>query len=51
MCSSDLMVFLIIEKIKGSPVSLKLQVATQVIGLVLIASVFVLVTVMDFSKW
>jgi regulator of sigma E protease len=46
-----LMVFLIIEKIKGSPVSLKIQVATQVIGLALIVSVFVLVTVMDISKW
>ena len=42
-----LMVFLIIEKIKGSPVSLRVQIATQTIGLVLIVSTFVFVTYQD----
>jgi membrane-associated protease RseP (regulator of RpoE activity) len=41
------MVFLIIEKIKGSPVPLRVQVATQVIGLFLIISVFIFVTYQD----
>lgn len=42
-----LMVFLIIEKIKGSPVSLRIQVATQMIGLFLIIGAFILVTYQD----
>lgn len=42
-----LMVFLIIEKIKGSPVSLRVQVATQLIGLALIVGAFVFVTYND----
>ncbi len=42
-----LMVFLIIEKIKGSPVSLRVQVATQMIGLFLILGAFVFVTYQD----
>ncbi|MGD2109858.1 MAG: RIP metalloprotease RseP [Phycisphaerae bacterium] len=42
-----LMVFLIIEKIKGSPVSLRVQIATQMIGLFLIIGLFVLVTLND----
>lgn len=45
-----LMVFLIIEKIKGSPVSLKVQVATQLIGLFLIASAFLFVTFQDVIR-
>lgn len=45
-----LMVFLFIEKIKGSPVSLRVQVATQMIGLALIASVFVFVTYQDVVR-
>jgi membrane-associated protease RseP (regulator of RpoE activity) len=45
-----LMVFLIIEKIKGSPVSLKVQVATQVIGLCLIVSAFIFVTFQDILR-
>ncbi len=45
-----LMVFLIIEKIKGSPVSLRVQVATQVIGLALIIGVFALVTYQDVLR-
>ena len=39
-----LMVFLIIEKIKGSPVSLRVQVATQLIGLFLLVGAFLFVT-------
>lgn len=42
-----LMVFLIIEKIKGSPVSLRIQVATQMIGLFLIVGAFLFVTYQD----
>lgn len=45
-----LMVFLLIEKIKGSPVSIKVQVATQVIGLILIASAFIAVTIQDIAR-
>ncbi|MFH0981020.1 MAG: site-2 protease family protein [Planctomycetota bacterium] len=45
-----LMVFLLIEKIKGSPVNLKIQMATQVIGLILIGAVFVFVTLQDLAK-
>ncbi len=45
-----LMVFLIIEKIKGSPISVRIQVATQVIGLVLIATAFLYVTLNDLAR-
>ncbi len=45
-----LMVFLIIEKIKGSPVSLKVQVVTQMIGLVLIGAAFLFVTFNDVLR-
>lgn len=45
-----LMVFLIIEKIKGSPVSLRIQVATQMIGLFLIIGVFLFVTFNDVIR-
>ena len=45
-----LMIFLIIEKIKGSPISLRIQVATQVVGLILIVSVFLFVTLQDLSR-
>jgi membrane-associated protease RseP (regulator of RpoE activity) len=45
-----LMVFLIIEKIKGSPVSVAVQVATQTIGLVLIIGAFIYVTFNDVLK-
>jgi membrane-associated protease RseP (regulator of RpoE activity) len=45
-----LMVFLIIEKIKGSPISLKVQVATQMIGLFLILFAFIFVTFNDALK-
>ncbi len=45
-----LMVFLIIEKIKGSPVSLRVQVATQMVGLFLIIGVFLYVTFNDAMR-
>jgi membrane-associated protease RseP (regulator of RpoE activity) len=45
-----LMVFLIIEKIKGSPVSLRVQVATQMIGLFLIIGAFLYVTFNDAMR-
>jgi len=45
-----LMVFLIIEKIKGSPVSLKVQVVTQMLGLVLIGAAFLFVTFNDVIR-
>lgn len=45
-----LMVFLIIEKIKGSPVSLKVQVATQMIGLFFIIGFFIFVTYQDVLR-
>ncbi|MEE9293476.1 MAG: RIP metalloprotease RseP [Phycisphaerae bacterium] len=45
-----LMIFLIVEKIKGAPVSLKVQVATQVIGLFLIGAVFLFVTFQDVVR-
>ena len=42
-----LMVFMIIEKIIGSPISLRVQVATQVFGLFLIVGAFLFVTYND----
>lgn len=47
-----LMIFLMIEKIKGSPISLRVQVATQMIGLFLIIGIFLFVTYQDvLRKW
>ncbi len=45
-----LFVFLIIEKIKGSPISLKVQIVTQAIGLALIIGIFLYVTIQDIFK-
>ncbi len=45
-----LMVFLIVEKIKGSPVSLQVQVATQVVGLFLLGAAFLFVTFQDVIR-
>jgi len=45
-----LFVFLIIEKIKGSPISLNVQMVTQIIGLVLIVGIFLFVTFNDFQR-
>lgn len=46
-----LFLFLLLEKIRGEPVSIKTQVATQLIGIALIATVFVLVTYQDIKNW
>lgn len=46
-----LFMFLILEKIRGEPVSIKTQVATQIIGIALIATLFVLVTYQDIKNW
>lgn len=45
-----LFVFLIIEKLKGSPLSLKFQMVTQVIGLAVIISIFIYVTFNDIYR-
>ena len=45
-----LMVFLLIEKIKGSPASPKVQTAAMLVGLVLIACVFLFVTYHDIAR-
>jgi len=45
-----LMIFLIIEKIKGTPVSIRTQVVTQVIGLFLIIAAFLFVTFQDLQR-
>ncbi|MFH1107838.1 MAG: RIP metalloprotease RseP [Planctomycetota bacterium] len=45
-----LMIFLIIEKIKGAPVSLRIQVATQMIGLFLIVGLLLFVTYQDVVR-
>lgn len=45
-----LMVFLIIEKIKGSPVSAKVQTAAMIVGLVLIATIFAVTLFYDVSR-
>jgi regulator of sigma E protease len=44
------MVFLLIEKIKGSPVSLRIQMATQAVGLALIVAAFLYVTLQDLTR-
>ena len=43
--------FLIIEKIKGSPVSERVLGYSQMVGLVLILSLFVFVTYNDLRNW
>lgn len=43
--------FLILEKIRGEPLSIKTQVVTQILGIALIASVFLFVTVQDIMNW
>ena len=44
------MVFLIIEKIKGSPASPAVQIGAMWVGLVLIGCVFILVTYNDIYR-
>ncbi len=46
-----LMVFLLLEKIRGRPLGLKVQVVTTLVGLALIVLCFVLVTFQDIVKW
>jgi len=45
------MVFLILEKLRGRPVPLRVQVTTTLIGLALIVCVFLFVTLQDISRW
>ncbi len=46
-----LMLFLILEKLRGRPLGLKVQVVTTLVGLGLIVLCFVLVTFQDIVKW
>jgi regulator of sigma E protease len=46
-----LFLFLLMEKARGEPVSIKTQIATQLIGIALIATVFLLVTYQDIKNW
>jgi regulator of sigma E protease len=46
-----LMVFLILEAVRGKPLSIKVQVTTTLIGLALIVGVFLFVTLQDISRW
>ncbi len=45
-----LMVFLIVEKIKGSPVSIRIQSAAMVVGLVMIAGIFLMTLWYDIGR-
>lgn len=45
-----LFLFLILEKLRGEPVSIKMQVATQIVGILLIGTVFILVTYQDIVR-
>lgn len=45
-----LMVFLILEKIKGSPVNMKVQNIATIVGLALILSIFVITLFYDLSR-
>lgn len=45
------MVFLILEKLRGRPVPLRVQVTTTLVGLALIVGVFLFVTFQDISRW
>src|SRR5438045_9031334 len=46
----SLFAFLIIEKIQGRPISPRVQSIAQVVGLALIVSVFILVTILDIMR-
>jgi len=43
--------FLVLEKIRGEPLSIRTQVVTQILGMALIASVFLFVTFQDIVNW
>src|SRR5205814_8685015 len=45
-----LFTFLVIEKIQGKPISPRVQSIAQVVGLALIVSVFILVTIQDITR-
>jgi regulator of sigma E protease len=45
------MVFLLLEKVRGRPLNLKVQVITTLVGLGLIVLCFVFVTFQDIMKW
>jgi len=45
-----LMVFLIVEKLKGSPVNPRIQTAATVVGLALIASIFLMTLYFDIGR-
>lgn len=46
-----LLLFLLIEKIKGSPVSPAIQNAVNYLGLALLAAIFLMVTYFDIMRW
>ncbi|MFO0974318.1 MAG: RIP metalloprotease RseP [Phycisphaerae bacterium] len=46
-----LFIFLVLEKLRGEPVSIKTQVVTQLIGIALILSLFLFVTFQDIVNW
>lgn len=46
-----LFLFLLLEKIRGEPVSIRTQVATQIVGIALIAALFILVSYQDIKSW
>lgn len=46
-----LFIFLLLEKIRGEPVSIKTQVVTQLIGIALIVTLFLFVTFQDIVNW
>ena len=43
--------FLLLEKIKGSPVSVRVQTVATTIGLAAIAALFLLLTYQDIVSW
>ena len=45
-----LMLFLIVEKLKGSPVSARIQTAAFIVGIVLIGSIFLLTLYYDAGR-
>ena len=46
-----LFIFLLVEKIKGGPIPMKVQITTQLIGLALIIGIFLFVTINDIQKY
>ena len=48
--AGGLMLFLIVEKLKGSPVSARIQTAAFIVGIVLIGSIFLLTLYYDAGR-